>query len=366
MWHNWTSNGTAENAGESSATLKMSALIIIFVVSFVGNTLIIVVVHHSRRNQWTTNHFVLNLAVVNLLAPSVYLSLTLDRVYRDDWLFGSVGCKLCAFFGHFNIFVSMGIICCMSFDRFYLTAFPLTFKLSKNQMKKLIFVIWILAASICSPLLHFYEADSAKSSQDRIAYQLIVASLFLVPHFATYAMYFRVYLCILARNRKSAGLNRRFVSKVPRTKIKVTKLLVVQLFVHTLLWLPLVVYQTVSSLSASVTGNNLTAANTLTLYIAYASSAASPIVYTAFSGDFRRGCKQMLMKYDASKAYRLPAQLERKNRVDILTADLASDSGGTGRHISNSVKRESREQAHDMTSFEQPKKPRLAWSNERI
>lgn len=369
MWDNATTSPLEEEDG--SVTLKMSALVIIFVVSFVGNTLIIVVVHRSRRNQWTTNHFVLNLAVINLLASSLCLSLTLDRVYRAQWLFGPVGCKLCAFLEHFNVFVSVGILCCMSFDRFYLTAFPLTFKLSKPQTKKIIFVIWILAASICSPLLHFYDVDSAKSvhdcspklSRDLQAYMCIVALLFLLAHFATYAMYLRVYLCILARNSKSAGLNRRFVSKVPRTKLKVTKLLVVHLVVHTLLWLPFVVYQTVSSTSSSVM-DNLTA-NTLTLYIAYASSAASPVVYTAYSGDFRRGCKQMLMKYDASKAYRLPAQLERKNRVDCFTPDLASYSGD--RHIFNSVKSESRtEQAHDMTSFEQPKKPKLAWSNESI
>lgn len=335
---------------------KMVVLIVILVISFVGNVLVIIVVHRSQRNQWTTNHFVLNLAVVNLLAPTVYLSLTLDWVYRGNCVFDDVGCKIWAFLGHFNAIVSAGIICCMSFDRFYLTAYPLTFKLSKTQTKKLILAIWLLAAAISSPLLHFYEVDSekvtncsAKSSGQWTAYICIFASLFLIPLVATYIMYVKVYLCIIARNSKSARSTQRFARKVPRTKIKVTKLLVAQVVVLTLLWLPFITNQIVSSLS----GDDATA-NTVTLYLAYASSAASPIIYAVFSGDFRRGCKQILMKYDASVAYRLPAPLERKNRVDFITTDL--NSGQSVRR--SSLKHDSREQAHGMT-FEQPK---LAWS----
>lgn len=346
---------------ETAVPGKVIALIIILAISFIGNSMVIIVVHRSRRNQWTTNHFVLNLAVVNLLAPTLYLSVMLSRVLHGQWGFGNFGCKLWAFLQQFNVLVSVGILCCLSVDRYYLTAYPLKFKLSKTQTKKLIAAIWLLAGCVCSPLFHFFLLDSqktrhtcrAKSSSKWTAYVFTFASLFLVMHLATYVMYFKVYLCILSRNRKSASLNQRFASKVPRTKIKVTRLLVVQLVVHTLLWLPFIFYQIISSLSVFVKDSHT--ASTLTLYTAYTSSGASPIVYAVFSGDFRRGCKQILMKYDASTAYRIPAQLERKNRVDIINSDINS-----GQFVRwTAVKRDSREQARGMT-FEQPK---IAWSN---
>ena len=341
---------------------KVAYLIVIFVVTFIGNVLVIMVVYRSRRNQWTTNHFVISLAIVNLFAATVYLSFTLDSTFRNQWLFGNIGCKTNAFLVHFNAITSVGILCCMSFDRYYLTAYPLTFKLSKTQTKKVILAVWILATSIACPMVFFYEVRSTNClpefSEKWNAYFSCFSLLFLLPHLTTYVIYLKVCRCIKTRNN---NLNRstRYIQRVPRTKIKVTKLLIAQVIVYTVLWLPYITYQLIISNS---TDGDQTSVLIIT-YLAYASSAASPLIYSIFSGDFRRGCMLIFMKYDASIAYRLPAQLERKNKVDVMTSELGNfPTRASGKqHWSTVFRRDSDVEPapSGMTFFEQP---RVAWS----
>ena len=340
---------------------KIVYLIVIFIATFIGNALVIMVVYRSRRNQWTTNHFVVSLAIVNLLAPTVYLIFSLNSALRDEWLFGNVGCKLNAFLVNFNALTSVAILCCMSFDRYYLTAYPLTFKLSKTQTKKVIVAVWILASSIACPVVFFYELHSANClpefSEKWAAYACCFSIIFLLPHFTTYATYYKLSRCIRARNNNP---NRsRFVQKVPRTKIKVAKLLVAQVIVYTILWLPYVTYQLIVAISTDSNGTLLFGLT----YVAYASSAASPLIYSIFSADFRRGCKLIFNKYDASIAYRLPMPLERKNKVDVMASDVGNFPmlRAPGKQQGNAIfRRESEQQpANGITFFEQP---RIAWS----
>jgi G protein-coupled receptor 19 len=343
---------------------KVGYLIATFVITFIGNALVILVVYRSRRNQWTTNHFIISLAIVNLLAPTVYLFFTLYSTFCDQWLFGNVGCKINAFLVHFNALTSIGILCCTSFDRYYLTAYPLTFKLSKTQTKKVILAVWILATTISSPMLFFYEVNSTNClpefSERWNAYFCCFSMLFLLPHLTTYAIYFKVCRCIQVRN--SSRNTARFVQKVPRTKIKVTKLLIAQVMVYTILWVPYIIYHLMISISVEIDKTSLL----IVTYLAYVSSAASPMIYSIFSGDFRRGCMLMFMKYDASIAYRLPAQLERKNKVDVMNFEAGNFPmqraiAGKQQHCNAAFRRDSDVQpALGMTFFEQP---RVAWSS---
>ena len=336
---------------------KVSYLIGTFVVTFIGNILVILVVYRSRRNQWTTNHFVINLAIVNLLAPTVYLFFSLYSTFRNQWLFGNVGCKINAFLFHFNALTSVAILCCTSLDRYYLTAYPLTFKLSKTQTKKVILAVWILATTIACPMLFFYEVHSTNClpefSEKWTAYFCCFSILFLLPHLTTYAIYLKICRCIQVRNnnRNSA----RFVQKVPRTKIKVTKLLIAQVIVYTMLWMPYIIYQLIVCISMDIDRTSLL----IISYLAYLSSAASPMIYSIFSADFRRGCMLIFMKYDASIAYRLPVQLERKNKVDVMNLE-AGNFPTSRKHHSNAAFRRDSEPTAGMTFYEQP---RVAWSS---
>ena len=340
---------------------KIVYLIVIFIATFIGNALVIMVVYRSSRNQWTTNHFVVSLAIVNFLAPTVYLLLSLDSSFRDEWLFGNIGCKLHAFLVHFNALTSVAILCCMSFDRYYLTAYPLTFKLSKKQTKKVIVAVWILAASVACPVVFFYELHSTSCEPELTekwaAYVCCLSILFLLPHFTTYATYYKLCRCIQARNNNP---NRsRFVQKVPRTKIKVAKLLVAQVIVHTVLWLPYVTYQLVISFAMESDEILLSSL----AHVTYASSGASPLIYSIFSADFRRGCKLIFNKYDASVAYRLPMPLERRNKVEAMISDPGNFPmlRTSGKQKDNTVSRRASEQqpGNRITFFDQP---RVAWS----
>lgn len=179
-----------------------------------------------------------------------------------------------------------------------------------------------MATIITCPMPFFYQEQSASCvpefSVNWTAYFSCFGMLFLFSHIVTYATYFKVARCIQARNNHLTGA--RFVQKVPRTKIKVTKLLVFQVMVHTALWFPYITYQVIISTS---TGSDQTLLLILT-YFAYASSAASPLIYGIFSPDFRRGCKLIFIKYDASVPYRLPAQLGRKNKVDVMSSETGN------------------------------------------
>ena len=66
-------------------------------LSVVSNIVVIIVLGFAARAKTDLNHFLVNLAVADLLSAVVCMPFTFVYIMNEDWVFGSVACPLVFF-----------------------------------------------------------------------------------------------------------------------------------------------------------------------------------------------------------------------------------------------------------------------------
>ena len=77
--------------------LKISIYVVIILLAIIGNLLIIIVVAKNKRMRSTTNFFIVNLAVSDLLVTLCCTWVRLVDDLTEGWVLGSFFCKVNSF-----------------------------------------------------------------------------------------------------------------------------------------------------------------------------------------------------------------------------------------------------------------------------
>ena len=85
---------------------EICALVLMNVLSLVGNILVCVSVYRNRRLWTTTNLYIIALAISDLLSAVFVMPLGAGVLISSHWVFGEVLCQFHAFFSLFAIYVS--------------------------------------------------------------------------------------------------------------------------------------------------------------------------------------------------------------------------------------------------------------------
>lgn len=336
---NCSDRNVVSNPGCSSSgavVAEMFMLSTIFVGSVLGNGLILLVIQRSRRSEWTTNYFVLSLGLTNLTIPFMCVLWTMIWVMRGSWLFGNITCKLTFFFHFLNGGVSAGLLACISLDRFYIIVHPLKFKMSRSQTKELIIFVWIFMICSSAPALFFFKSTDTSlenmgtclpdfhTVEWKVYFMLFFLIAFCVPLLFTLVMYLRITYAVITRNLHAKNYPnsfRRHAFRVPRSKIKVLRMLFLQWFVFVCCCFPYFLCLILHSLDTISLTPNLYVS---LLLLSFSNATLNVAIYALFSTDFRQGCKRVFCKPDSSQAYRLTS-LGRKHR--IAPFEFSSDHG---------------------------------------
>ncbi|KAL5005866.1 hypothetical protein ScPMuIL_017024 [Solemya velum] len=127
---------------------------VLCVFIIVLNLLVIVMVLRVKRGRHRMLFFIVNLAIADL---SVGLLFVLPDALEDrapDWPLDDIACKLKWFFDNIVMFASTYVLVAMSFDRFYVIAWPI--RSSTKGIRSAVIMIasvWILSAIMASPML---------------------------------------------------------------------------------------------------------------------------------------------------------------------------------------------------------------------
>ena len=115
-------NQTAAKIGQTIA------LCLIFVVSLAGNIFIGIIVYKTKTMRKPFNFLILNMAMSDLLYPSVRIPQSLTALYVDSWLIsgplGQALCKLVPFLQDVSLNVSIQSVVLIAVDRFGVVVFP--------------------------------------------------------------------------------------------------------------------------------------------------------------------------------------------------------------------------------------------------
>ncbi|XP_047654961.1 cholecystokinin receptor type A [Phacochoerus africanus] len=126
---------------------------VIFLLSILGNTLVITVLIRNKRMRTVTNIFLLSLAVSDLLLCLVCMPFNLIPNLLKDFIFGSAVCKITTYFMGTSVSVSTFNLVAISLERYGAICKPLQSRVwqTKSHALKVIAATWCLSFTIMTP-----------------------------------------------------------------------------------------------------------------------------------------------------------------------------------------------------------------------
>lgn len=126
---------------------------LIFVLSVLGNTLVITVLIRNKRMRTVTNIFLLSLAVSDLMLCLFCMPFNLIPNLLKDFIFGSAMCKTTTYFMGTSVSVSTFNLVAISLERYGAICRPLQSRVwqTKSHALKVIAATWCLSFTIMTP-----------------------------------------------------------------------------------------------------------------------------------------------------------------------------------------------------------------------
>ncbi|XP_038609085.1 cholecystokinin receptor type A [Tachyglossus aculeatus] len=172
---------------------------LIFLLSVLGNTLVIAVLIRNKRMRTVTNIFLLSLAVSDLMLCLFCMPFTLIPNLLEDFIFGSVVCKTATYFMGISVSVSTFSLVAISLERYSAICKPLQSRVwqTKSHALKVITATWCLSFALMSPypvyssLVPFTKHNNQTANKCRVLlpsnvmqqswYTFLLLILFLIP-----------------------------------------------------------------------------------------------------------------------------------------------------------------------------------------
>ncbi|XP_032223285.2 neuropeptide FF receptor 2 [Nematostella vectensis] len=189
-----------ETQGEIAA--KFVAYSVVLVVALMGNVLVIWVVHRSPgMRQKTINMFIVNLSIADLLMALFTIPRLLSEIVSEQgmWLvtglLGEALCKLTVFIQEVATAVSIQCVVILAYDRFRAVVYPLhSATMSTASRVITIPVTWLIACILHSPDFYTYHLEVYQNR----TYCIYQWSEDQQLHFQITRNYYLALFCILA------------------------------------------------------------------------------------------------------------------------------------------------------------------------
>ncbi|XP_058049051.1 5-hydroxytryptamine receptor 7-like [Ahaetulla prasina] len=200
--------------GDTGKVVIGIVISIITLLTIAGNSLVVISVCTVKKLRQPSNYLVVSLAAADLsVALAVMPFVIITDLVGGKWLFGEVFC---------NVFIAMDVMCCtasimtlcvISVDRYLGITRPLTYPVRQDGklMAKMVFVVWLLSASITLPPLFGWAKNVTVErvcliSQD-VGYTIYSTGVaFYIPTTVMLVMYHRIY-----KVAKASAQKHRFV-----------------------------------------------------------------------------------------------------------------------------------------------------------
>ena len=301
--------------------IKIAALCVLMAFGAVGNTVIVYIFYKIKNLRSTTNNFILNIAIGNLLLPTLGIPVDILAVtHSSKWLiggnFGLAMCKLTILFRDVSFAVSIESMVLIAFDRFYAVVFAMKKKLiTKKISVYAILCSWIVAIGLNSPT--FYTAKLKQENGENLCYSswepafnnsitqpkyyaTMMVILYVLP-LGLIIFFYSAIIIDLKRNRKSTGRNlpdkEKQKRKIENRKIMQMLVTIVVLFV--LCFTPLHIYASIHFFSKPNTpfSCSLEILKGFAFFMMDVDCAINPLIYFAFLKHYRQSFRVVFLPW---------------------------------------------------------------------
>ncbi|KAM8960630.1 leukotriene B4 receptor 1-like [Pelodytes ibericus] len=338
-----TGNFTKQTVPGTSAQIGIGILFIAFIIGFPGNGFIIWTVLTQIKKRSVTCILILHLAMADMIVI-LTAPFFLHLLATGNWVFGSIVCKLCHYTGCLSMYSSIFLITFMSLDRFLAVAKPFSSQKirTKAVVKRLVLLIWLLAAILAIPMPFYRKLVPFNNRQvcipfhkssGHIIFQYLFETLlgFLFPFIII--VYCYVYIGLRLRTAQF------------QSKHKTSRLVIFIVVTFALFWLP---YQLINivqvlgeTLSNPIIAQKFKSAARLArpnvTALAFLSSSVNPVLYAFAGGSFIRTAgvgfmaKLLEATHSESSSFRTVSQVfrqrSRNESVELgKLAEIAEES----------------------------------------
>ena len=194
-------SSTREPVELITAVIAGVCLSFIICMTIGGNVLVLLAVFVNSHLRSTTNYFIVNLAIADLLLGTTVLPFSATLEIIKYWAFGQIFCDVWAAVDVLCCTASIMSLCVISIDRYIGVTRPLQHSTIMTEKRALyiIILVWILSMAISvAPLFGWKEPPPEDPSicevTQQVGYVLFsVSGSFYIPLAIILVVYFRVY-----------------------------------------------------------------------------------------------------------------------------------------------------------------------------
>ncbi|XP_043078188.1 alpha-2A adrenergic receptor [Puntigrus tetrazona] len=191
--------------------LPMTVLVgfLILLIVF-GNVLVIIAVFTSRALRAPQNLFLVSLASADILVATLVMPFSLANELMGCWAFGQVWCEIYLALDVLFCTASITHLCAISLDRYWSITQAIEYNLKRTpqRIKRIIFIVWIIAAVISfPPLITMTKEEGNDCKINEKTWYIVSSSIgsFFLPCIIMVLVYIRIYQIAKKRTRAPPG-----------------------------------------------------------------------------------------------------------------------------------------------------------------
>ncbi|XP_078030368.1 trace amine-associated receptor 8a-like [Epinephelus lanceolatus] len=287
------------------ATVTLSVLSCITMLTVVLNLLVITSISHFRQLHTTTNFILLSLAVADFLVGLVLMPAEII-IYRGCWILGDIMCVVYCFSAFFAVSASVGNMVLISADRYIAICDPMFYstKVTVKKVQLCICLCWIFSVVHSSWMLRDFLKQPGRYNSCYGECVIVVNYIdgavdlvvtFLGPFLVIIILYMRVFVVAVTqaramRSRITADtLQRSNTVTAKKSEMKAARTLGIVVVVFIVCNCPYYCFTVAAE-------NNLVGASSgnIELWLVYFNSCLNPVIYVFFYTWFRKAIKHIV------------------------------------------------------------------------
>uniref|UniRef100_A0A3Q4C096 G-protein coupled receptors family 1 profile domain-containing protein n=1 Tax=Mola mola TaxID=94237 RepID=A0A3Q4C096_MOLML len=278
-----------------------------FLLSYLGNGLVLFIIFKYEKVNTVTNIFLLNLVISNILFAS---SLPFWAAYHlHEWIFGVVLCKMVSSAYFIGFYSSILFLTLMTFDRYLAVVHAVAAAKSRKRAYAIIATLAVWCISIVASvkelvLQNVWKSVSTGLMCEESGYpEGTMESWRLVSYYQQFLLFFLLPLFMVMYCYISITI--RILSTRMREKCRAIKLIFVIIFTFFICWTPyniVILLQAIQISSSSDRDDSCSKSESLdyalyvTRNIAYMYCSISPVFYTFVGKKFQSHFRRMITK----------------------------------------------------------------------
>ena len=330
-------------------------MILLNIVSLLGNMLVCISVYRNTRLRTTTNVYIVALAISDLLSATFVMPIAAGVLISGRWPFGEALCQMHAFFSLFTVYilpVTMGFTAVNRYVRICKSEQQYKRLFSKSKSRITLVCAWALVTSYIwimrlaglqdyyfdpgyAACLHEHLNNSARI----IHYFVVIGLFFVLPLAITVFSYRKVLKKIQEHNMVSAlALQRQDRdTTVSRHEICLSRSLFAVVFAFMLCWIPSWIITILTRFS--VIGTMPRSVQLLCAFSVNLSNTINPFIYAGMNPLFRREFRRIICWKPRKKRTLVKDSLRTQHKNHAITLSPRSENVITNQQAFESNKR---------------------------